>query len=741
MNKLYYDVFEEFDLETFDELNNIQISTNIYKILECVFERKKEHEVIKSNLKEINSSIYEINYNAKNIVDNINEKLNRIYIDISNNLSLNKQENIQEISTIKIDYSELNDNKNKNFQEFNTSLNNNNPNLNDPRYLNNKNFENNFNSITPNNKNTINLNDESCNLNLVNKFLNSNERKGDSVENDIHENSQNLKNDGKKLFIYRNENDENASLINNNKSNNFPLMQMNQNLKNLDLIKVEEKHNNFQDSINLNDSNKYYLKRSLNKENSIRRTNKFYSNSLVSEDKNKNNYDENIIKNIPSQIKNDITINDKTCKKFIYESNHNLTKNVDITGSSNNIEIKSDFSKNIHSEIQKDKKENKIIDNNKVSSDNEIRFENNLNSEIQHPKDLKNNIHQNTEGNIICTVKENTNLLVSYNIYCKTKQIYKIHFPINCKEKNFFWNCRLFQKETEVFITGGHNEYNVPSKKCFYMNLRKLNEFENNNSNQTNIDVIELKPMNFSRWAHSLVLVENRFLFCVSGYNNKKCEYLDIYNNKWKNISDINIWRMDCNLFIFNNLFIYVFGGFNDNNKFQKPFIKKIERIKIFNKGVDIPTKVNQWEFMNIFDNKGESSLLDLIPCMGIISIAGNRLLLVGGDTSDYSNFYDENSNRTYINNRNENYENHDININKSNSFYKINKLEYHDRILMIKINFLGNCEISEHIQKLNKSCCFSTTKNFLNFKDSFYCFDHSLDVCEIDSFLNNDKI
>ena len=73
MNKLYSEIFEDFDLETFDELNNDQISSNIYKILESVYERKKEYDEIKTNLKEINGSIFEVNYNPKNLIDNINE--------------------------------------------------------------------------------------------------------------------------------------------------------------------------------------------------------------------------------------------------------------------------------------------------------------------------------------------------------------------------------------------------------------------------------------------------------------------------------------------------------------------------------------------------------------------------------------------------------------------------------------------------------------------------------------------
>ena len=120
---------------------------------------------------------------------------------------------------------------------------------------------------------------------------------------------------------------------------------------------------------------------------------------------------------------------------------------------------------------------------------------------------------------------------------------------------------------------------------------------------------------------------------------------------------------------------------------------------------------------------------------MGIITLSENKFFLVGGDTSDYSNLNEENSNRNPNENMNNNFEANEFNLNSSNSFNKANnKLEYHQNMFIVKINFLGNCEISQSNHKLNNACCFTTAKAFLNSFDVFYCFDHSLNLCEIGS-------
>jgi hypothetical protein len=744
-------------LETFDELNNVQISSNIYKIFESVYERKKEFDEIKSNLNEINSSILEINYNTKKLIESINERLNTIYLDISSNMNSIKQESIQEISTIRADnldlyqinkmenQKRLADNSNnkenliyENLPDFNTLSYINKRNPNDNCFFD-RNLINNFNTIKSNNtKNTINLNDES-NQNIASKLLSSHKKQKTIKQENYHGNFDNYDpNEGRKIYVNNNVNHNKAYQTNNHFNEN--LSQNNNNkISNLGLIEKENEKDI--------DNNQYFLKRSLNRENSANKTKNHYSSIKKSEDKEEYN-NENIITNIPSQIiiSNEILSNKKISNQSTLNNNIATSNLVySIYPSKNNDFI--DASSQIHTFKSNQEETKRVIYKtgntftdgtanpvSEITNISQIPININENKQIVKNQNelILNNFNPNKDTKLIISLKENTNLFFVYNALLKEKCTYEVNFPLDSKENKFSWNCRLIQKDNDIFITGGHNDNNIPSKKCLYLNLNIINYFENNNYTQNNINITELKQMNFSRWAHSLILVQDRFLFCISGYNNKKCEFLDIQNNKWKNISDLNIWRMDPNLFIFNNSYIYVFGGFNDNNKFQKPFVKKIEKLKIFNKGVDFPSNINKWEFVNVFDDKGESNVNFLIPSMGIISLSDNKLLLVGGDTSDYSNFYEENSNRNNYN-INENFGENHINSNYSNSFNKNkNNLDYHDNIYIVRINYLGNCEISIHKQKLNKACCFTTAKNFINCLDNFHCFDHSLDLCEI---------
>lgn len=766
-------------METFDELNNVGISSNIYKILECIYERKKEYDEIKSNLNEMNSTFNDINHDPKHFIESINEKLNTIYLDISSNMFSTNQERIQEISTIRLNNNEfypenkkdtpikLNDFTsvkekliNQNLPEFNKSSFNNIRNFNENIKLD-KDSPNNFNTIKSNNKNTINLNDET-NLNIVNKLISTN-KKQDTLEHDNHcgfldnfgNKNYNNKNEGKKYYSSQIGNTNNCDKISSNIKYDHIQDDLN-NINNLGLIREAN-----QKEI---DDKQYTLKRSLSKEKSANKVNNYFSNKKLNFEGNVN---ENIIKNMPSQIvdySDELNITSKKNTNNPILNDNNLISNGFNPGYSNNNNNFTEFSnqKNYVNNFANQQEAKRIIYKTTNSFNdtignpkfnyNEQRDENSNNLIInRHLINNEKNISSNDATNnnnkdylnntnkFIVSLKENTNLLFVYNTVSKLKFNIEVNFPLDSKDTKFNWNCRLYQKESNIFITGGHNDNNIPSKKCLYLNTNIFDYLENNNYNQNKINITELKPMNFSRWAHSLILVRGRFLFCISGYNNKKCEFLDTQNNKWKNISELNIWRMDPNLFIFNNSYLYVFGGFNDNNKFQKPFVKKIEKLKLFTKGVEIPSNINKWEFVNILDDKGEMNLNYLIPSMGIISISENKLLLVGGDTSDYSNFYEENnSNRNYNYNLNGNIDENNYDhgtkiINKNN-----NKLQYHNDIYLVKINFLGNCEISHYNFKLNNPCCFTTSKSFINQIDAFYCFDHSLELCEIKTDLLN---
>lgn len=885
-------------MENFDELNNVRFSSNIYKILEAIYERKQEYDEIKSNLKEINKNVYEISFNPESIINFLKEKLNILYLEISSNANsneINSRESIQDISTkplelkqhgtkenftYKINH-ESNDagiNNRSNFirendQKHNKRVSVSHGGINEINSNNNTLDKNNsntlFNTIISGNKNnTINYNDEI--INAYSKFSSSNKKQDLSDYNIINNNNKinnfnvegkfNNENFGKKIYSAENEmkkeNDFSSSMNNNKSNNNNSIFQRRIIYKSEEKVNLENNNNSNHNSLRSNrnielqnntsgnkqtfsnnsisnlylinnknsisesenkniDSNQKVSKKSfsnLNINNNYENqsdSNHLYHNSRNnyknnndpniknigninaqenhhSPEKNgfnnpnppsnyhsyNNNYN-NIIKNIPSQIKNIEEI-------FSVEKNKKTTNDETLTN--NNIASSNGFNSAYMSNYYTSNNYNLIADesnnnNNNFNFNPIFQLKNNYNNSSNNPNlnnlisysnqksnisdmdqtpfktsGLSSNTMSNNINKVLISLNENSNQLVTHNPITKETTTHEISFPLDAKENKFYWNSRLIQNNSDVFITGGHNDNNISSKKCYYLNLNVFSyqnyssfnmntKIHSNNNNKTcrNVNISELKPMNFSRWGHSMVLFSEKYLFCISGYNNKKCEYLDIQYNKWKNISELNIWRLDCSLFIFNNTHLYVFGGFNDNNKFTKPFVKKIEKLKIFNKGVDIPSSINKWEFVNLFDDKTENASLSyLIPCMGIIPVSDNKLILLGGDTSDYANMADEISNRSLKNNLNGNFgENNHNNLNNM-SLNKNNKLEFHNRLFLIKINFIGNCEISELTQRLEKPSCFSITKQFLLFNDnSYYGFAQGLEVCEVKNNFN----
>ncbi len=203
-------------------------------------------------------------------------------------------------------------------------------------------------------------------------------------------------------------------------------------------------------------------------------------------------------------------------------------------------------------------------------------------------------------------------------------------------------------------------------------------------------------------WGHLVISHLPNFIFVISGSYTKKCEYYNLTKKSWSSLSEIGTWRMDPTGFIHNNQFLYVFGGWNNSVK-SNPFVEKIERIKLFspmNQSMVLTT--NQWESIKLVSNSNSSLLKK--TCMGILKINENKILLLGGDTSDYL---------------------------KESSIDVMNaKVKYHKSIIEVKINYLGGCEIDLSSLSLPKPSCFTINKEFTasvsdSAQENFGCYNH----------------
>ena len=185
---------------------------------------------------------------------------------------------------------------------------------------------------------------------------------------------------------------------------------------------------------------------------------------------------------------------------------------------------------------------------------------------------------------------------------------------------------------------------------------------------------------------------------------------------------------MDANIFVYNNLYLYVFGGWNNyyktsNNK-NNNYVDKIEKLKIFQNSENFSiVNSNKWEIIQVFDTKNDIRLSELLKkcSMGIIPISVDKFYLVGGDTSEYNSetFNDCNS-----------------------SGIGANKLKYHSSIVEIKINCIGGCEAEIKKFCLEKPCSFNITKSFLLLNNNEYgCFNNLHELYLIKTILNDKEM
>ena len=318
------------------------------------------------------------------------------------------------------------------------------------------------------------------------------------------------------------------------------------------------------------------------------------------------------------------------------------------------------------------------------------------------PKNSYEVISAMNKETCVLSIQENSNILYVYNksqgVVKKTLSFNEISEKIKC----FFWNCRIVQIKNSLYVTGGHDSSNNSVKTVLYY-------FDNN--------LTELKNMNYSHWGHSLSYIHQNYIIVISGYFTKKCEYYDIRKTTWSNLSEINYWRMDSTIFLFDNKYVYVFGGWNNFYKTshdkRNNYVDKIEKIKILNNDSSQICNNNKWEILIVSNQKEKLLLNEMRKCsMGIIAIAVDKFYLIGGDNSDYNAESFEDFNYSGIG---------------------ASKIKFHNSIMEVKINCIGGCEIEIKKFLLERPSSFSLNKNFqrLN-KDEYGCFNKTNQFCQI---------
>lgn len=373
----------------------------------------------------------------------------------------------------------------------------------------------------------------------------------------------------------------------------------------------------------------------------------------------------------------------------------------------------------------------------------------------------KNNLNINTK-----IVNDNTkNLNFSINSFrnkSASKGLLKTARSLNLKtepsKNNLPFSC-----EASNSLNASIGLYSNLNTQCSYSGVycknklnNSYNESENYNINRKfNVELIEITPMNHSRWRHASIIIDKKYLICVSGYENKKCEFLDFSHSQnckgWKNLPELNIARIDASLFYFNENYLYCFGGISTNihlsqakKKLNYYNVKKIERVKLnsFILENNILLEKKNWEFLDIFDNIDKPKNMNyLISSMGILQMNMNNFILMGGDR----NFSFENENLFHFKNSNEDtfsYENIDSEKTKSEDTetYTNNNTNnyFNPSIRLLSIDKNGNVNYKLLDSKLNRNSKFSVSNNFIEYEEDehigrFYCFDNNNEICKVE--------
>ena len=392
------------------------------------------------------------------------------------------------------------------------------------------------------------------------------------------------------------------NLINNNnikENNNNHKIQLNQKIKNhkfdnneeYKLIILNEKDNLTSNS-NIFEFNENLIKQKesqikiIDDNNEVNKIINFSNENKFLGKKVENNNEKKLMETEKIVVKK-LKVNEELSKVILNKNNINNKNEIE----NNTLEIKQKKEIKIQKTLEdyiekqslKNEEERKINDNFHLKDNSLFFFYFQLNENNKNIIFLYNNI---------------TNSISSYQIY--TEKDDNIGFP--------FKRSKGVNLNNSFLITGGYEERNnLICQNCYKLIYK-----------DDNLIIKEEKKMNMKRASHNIIYIKskNKVFVCSGEYNND-CEYLDLNddNNKWIKLKNkMNEYRANASLFCINDRYIYCVGGFNFNLR------KYIHGYEVF----DLDDKNLKWYFYNI-------SNLNNCCNMGIINIDNKNIIFVGG--------------------------------------------------------------------------------------------------------------
>ena len=179
------------------------------------------------------------------------------------------------------------------------------------------------------------------------------------------------------------------------------------------------------------------------------------------------------------------------------------------------------------------------------------------------------------------------------------------HFTSFCNSKNF------------LFITGGEDETNNSQGQNLFIKIN-LEEIKQNPNELIYTNLISLKH---KRYWHSMIFIPERYIYIIGGPTTKETELYDIENNIFIKSEPLNYERCEPSLILVDNKYLYCICGFQFNNN----FLDTIEKC-------DLNKRERKWGIVNYQIKSGEDIVLDrsLIVSFFGVSYIKNDIILIG---------------------------------------------------------------------------------------------------------------
>ena len=231
-------------------------------------------------------------------------------------------------------------------------------------------------------------------------------------------------------------------------------------------------------------------------------------------------------------------------------------------------------------------------------------------------KDNRNFISNNTS--LIATLTFNFSSSLGIFIYnTKTKQILSEEFsienyPLLGHINNFTSFCNA---KNSLYISGGEDEKNNNQGQDLFIKIN-LEEIKPNELIYSN-----LNPLKYKRYWHSMIFIQEKYIYIVGGPGTKETELYDIENDVMISFEPLNYERCEPSLILVNNKYLYCICGFQFNNN----FIDTIEKCNLYK-------RERKWEIVNYQIKAGEYNVIDrsLIVSFFGVSYINNNIILIG---------------------------------------------------------------------------------------------------------------